>query len=130
MSALELPIPLISTAAHPDRFRAIDRRRRPNTRRAGRRLAHPFRAALVYTGLPALVLVLYVALWTAAVHGGYQEQHLNRDLQRLRVENQSLEADLLRFQSPIRIFQRATQLGMQEPQQFEPVYLPAPPTKE
>jgi hypothetical protein len=125
VSALELPNPLVTAPSGLDGLRVIDRRGRPNTRRAGRRLAHPFRAALVYTGLPAFALVLYVALWTAAVHGGYQEQHLSRDIQKLRIENQSLEADLLHFRSPGRIFDQATRLGMQEPQHFEPVYVPA-----
>lgn len=124
MSALELPNPLVPAASGLDRWRVIDRRR-PNTRRARRRLAHPFRAALIYTGLPALVLVLYVSVWAAAVHNGYQEQHLNRDIQRLRIENQSLEAQLLQFRSPARIFDRAAKMGMQEPQHFEPVYVPA-----
>jgi hypothetical protein len=128
VSALELHSPLITTASSGlDRLRVIDRRRLPNARRSRRRMAHPFRAALVYTAAPALLLILYVSLWTAAVHGGYQEQRFRHDIQRLRIENQSLEADLLRLQSPNRIFQRATALGMQEPQQFEPVYLPASP---
>jgi hypothetical protein len=124
VSALELPIPLVTAPSGLDRLRIVDRRR-PNTRRARRGVAHPFRTALIYTGLPAFILVLYVAIWAAAVHAGYQEQHLNRDIQRVRIENQSLEAELLHFRSPARIFDRAMKLGMQEPQHFEPVYVPA-----
>jgi len=125
VSALEVPSPPITPSSGFDRFRVLDRRRLPNKRRSRRRLAHPFRAALVYTAAPGFLLILYVSLWTAAVHGGYQEQHLTRDIQRLRSANQTLETDLLRLQSPSRIFHRATALGMQEPQRFEPVYLPA-----
>lgn len=125
MSALELHSPLITTSSGLDRLRAIDRRRLPNARRSRRPLAHPFRAALIYTAAPALLLILYVTLWTAAVHGGYQEQHLARDIQRLQIDDQSLQADLLHLEAPNRIFQRATALGMQEPQQVQPVYLPA-----
>jgi hypothetical protein len=67
-----------------------------------------------------------VALWTTAVHGGYQEQHLNREIQRLRIENQTLQANVLRMKSPLRIYPLATKLGMQETQQIEFVNLPAP----
>ena len=79
----------------------------------------------MYTSLPALLLVIYVALWTTAVHGGYQEQQLARDIQQLRIENQSLQANVRQLQSPTRIFHRAVELGMQETQQTEYVHLPA-----
>lgn len=125
MSALELHNPQATAPPRIGRFRVIDRRPLPNIRRSRRRLAHPFRAALCYTALPAMLLVLYVALWTAAVHGGYQQQHIQRDIQRLRVENQSIQAEVRRLQSPVRIFHRATQLGMQEPQQIVFVKVPA-----
>jgi cell division protein FtsL len=126
VSALELHTPAIPSSPSLGRFRVIDQRRRPNVRRSRRRLAHPFRAALVYTSLPAFMLVVYVALWTAAVHGGYQEQHLNREIQRLRIENQTLQADVLRLRSPGRIYPLATKLGMQETQDVKFVYLSAP----
>ena len=126
MSALELYTPSVSPSSSLGRFRVIDQRRRPNVRRSRRPLAHPFRAALVYTSLPAFLLVLYVAIWTAAVHGGYQEQQLNREIQRLRIDNQTLQADRLRLKSPFRIYPLATKLGMQETQKVEFVNLPAP----
>jgi cell division protein FtsL len=114
VSALELHSPTIPSPANLGRFRLVDRRPRPNVRRRQRPMAHPFRAALVYTALPALVLVFYVSLWTTAVHGGYQEQRLTTAIQQLRIDNQALQADVRRLQSPTRIFQQATQLGMQE----------------
>src|SRR5207247_2101049 len=112
VSALELHTPSIPSSASLGRFRVIDQRRRPNVRRSQRRLAHPFRAALIYTSLPALLLVLYVSVWSAAVHSGYQEQHLNREIQRLRIENQTLQTNVLRMKSPFRIYPLATKLGM------------------
>lgn len=127
MSALELHSPIVSTPASLNRFRVIDRRPRANTRRRRRPLTHPFRAALVYTALPALVLVFYVSLWTTAVHGGYQEQHLTTAIRRMRIDNQSLQADVRRLQSPTRIFARAAQLGMQEARPTEYIMLPPPP---
>jgi cell division protein FtsL len=126
VSALELHSPTISPSAGLGGFRLVDRRPRPNVRRRRRPVAHPFRAALVYTMLPALVLVFYVSLWTAAVHGGYQEQQLTTAIQRMRIDNQSLQADVRRLQSPTRIFHRAVELGMQEARQAEYVILPAP----
>jgi cell division protein FtsL len=129
VSALELHTPSIAPSPNLDRFRIIDQRRRPNVRRSRRRLAHPFRAALVYTSLPAFLLVLYVALWTTAVHGGYQEQHLNREIQRLRIENQTLQANVVRLKSPARIYPLAVRLGMQETQETRFVNLPAPAVK-
>jgi hypothetical protein len=84
---------------------------------------------LIYTSLPALVLVAYVALWTAAVHGGYQEQRLSREIHRLRIENQTLQATVLRMRSPGRIYPLATKLGMLQGQKFEFVNLPAPETR-
>jgi hypothetical protein len=125
VSALELHTPAIPSSPNLGRFRIIDQRRRPNVRRSRKRLAHPFRAALVYTSLPAFLLVVYVALWTAAVHGGYQEQRLNREIQRLRIENQTLQADALRLRSPFRIYPLATRLGLQETHDVKFVYLPA-----
>jgi len=82
----------------------------------------------VYTSLPALLLVMYVAVWTTAVHGGYQEQHLNREIQRLRIENQTQQANVLRLKSPLRISPLATQLGMQETQEVKFVNLSVPAT--
>jgi hypothetical protein len=126
MSALELESPSFPSTNTLGRFRVIDQRQRPNVRRSRRRLSHPFRAALVYTGLPALLLVLYVAVWTTAVHGGYQEQRMNREIHRLRIENQTLQANVLRLRSPLRISPLATQLGMQETQEVRFVNLAAP----
>src|SRR2546425_4584094 len=53
VSALELHTPSVTPSSNLGRIRVIDQRRRPNVRRSRRRLAHPFRAALVYTSLPA-----------------------------------------------------------------------------
>jgi cell division protein FtsL len=124
MSALELHSPQAVTPPTIGRFRVIDRRRPAIRRRARRRVAHPFRAAFIYTAFPALLLVIYVALWTTAVHAGYQEQRLKRDIERLRVENQSLQAQERTLQSSARILHRAKQLGMQPPQQIEAVHVP------
>jgi hypothetical protein len=95
------------------------------SRRTRRRVAHPFRAALVCTALPALVLVAYVALWTAAVHGGYQEQRLTREIHRLRTDNQALGAQVMALRSTARILGLARQMGMQEPGASELVHVPA-----
>ncbi len=123
MSALELHSPTIIPSSGLGRFRVIDRQPRPNVRKSRRRVAHPFRSALVLTAGPALILVCYVSLWTASVHGGYQEQRLSREIQRLRVDNQSLQADAIRLQSSTRVLQRATELGMQESHPTEYVRL-------
>jgi cell division protein FtsL len=124
VSALELHSPTVSPSADLGRFSLVDRWPRPNTRRRRRVLAHPFRAALVYTAAPALVLVFYVSLWTAAVHGGYQEQHLSTAIQRIRLDNQAAQAEVRRLQSPTRIFQRASELGMKEAPPTECILLP------
>jgi cell division protein FtsL len=124
VSALELPAPPVATSSSLGRFRIIDRQPRPNVRRSRRRLAHPFRAALVYTSLPALVLVGYVSLWTAAVHGGYQEQRLQRKIQQVQIDNQTLQAQERQLQSSTRILHRAREMRMQESQQTEYIFMP------
>jgi cell division protein FtsL len=124
VSALELHSPIVTTSPELGRFRLIDKKPRANVRRSRRSLSHPFRAALFYTSLPAFVLVAYVSLWTAAVHGGYQEQRLAHEIQQLRIDNQSLQAEVQRLRSATRIFHRATELGMQEAQQIEYIHLP------
>ena len=125
MSALELHTPSVSPSSGLGRFRVIDQRRRPNVRRSRRPLAHPFRAALIYTAFPAFLLVLYVSIQAAAVYSGYQEQRISREIHRLRIENQTLQADLLRLKSPLRIYPKATELGMRETHDIEFVNLPA-----
>ena len=124
VSALELQSPSVTTSPSFGRFRVIDRRPAAAPRRARRRVAHPFRAALMCTSLPALVLVAYVALWTTAVHGGYQEQRLTRDIHRLRSDNQTLSAQVMALRSTARILGQARQMGMQEPGPAELVQVP------
>jgi cell division protein FtsL len=125
VSALELQSPPVTSSPSFGRFRVIDRRPVAPARRSRRSVAHPFRAALICTALPALVLVAYVALWTTAVHGGYQEQRLTRQIQRLHTENQTLSAQVLGLKSTARILNQARLLGMQEPGAAVSVHVPA-----
>lgn len=86
--------------------------------------ANPIRRALLYTGFPAFLLVLYVALWTGAMRAGYHKQQISDRIAQLRIENDSLQAEMRRLQLPHRIYQIATQLGMQRADQIDFVHVP------
>jgi hypothetical protein len=85
--------------------------------------AHPMRRALLYTGFPAFLLVLYVALWTGAMRAGYHKQQISDRIAQLRIENDSLQAEMRRLQWPHRIYQLATRLGMQRADQIDFVHV-------
>jgi cell division protein FtsL len=105
---------------------AAPRVSRARLRRTGP--VHPLRCALLYTGVPVFLLVVYVALWTIAMRAGYQKQQLSTQIARLRVENDSLQAKVREAQSYHRIKSLATDvLGMQRPEQVDYLVVgPAP----
>ena len=106
----------------------------PGNRRAVRttplvvpRHAHvsQFARALWLAGVPALCLVLYVGMWTGAVKQGYARNRLRTQIRALEIENNSLQAELLRLQSPARIFREAGAMNMQRPADITFVEVPS-----
>lgn len=85
--------------------------------------ANPLRWAVVCAALPAFLLVAYVALWTAAMRTGYQKQRLSERIEQLKVENNSLQAQMRRLQSPRRIQHLAAQIGMQPAEQVGYIFV-------
>jgi cell division protein FtsL len=81
------------------------------------------RRALLYTSFPACLLVLYVALWTGAMRSGYHKQQISDRIAQLRIENDTLQAEMRRLQWPHRIYQAATQLGMLRAEQIDFVHV-------
>jgi hypothetical protein len=84
--------------------------------------ARPLQRALVYAGVPVLLLVLYVALWTGALRSGYREMQLRNRIGQLRIENDLLQARVIQYRAPHRIAAKATAIGMQPAEKIE--YLP------
>jgi hypothetical protein len=68
--------------------------------------------ALALAGVPAIILITYVALWTTAMHGGYSKQRVADQIKTLQIENDTLQANLRKLQSPRRILVLAKQMGM------------------
>jgi len=62
---------------------------------------------------PALVLIGYLALWTAAVRVGQYRNELRAQIRAVRREVDRLEAEARALQSPARILAAAEQLGME-----------------
>jgi hypothetical protein len=87
--------------------------------------ARPLQCALLYTGIPVLLLVLYVGLWTGAMRSGYREMQLRNGIAQLRIENDLLQARVIQYRAPRRIAAKATAIGMQQAEQIE--YLPVQP---
>ncbi len=87
--------------------------------------ATQFTRLLWLAGVPALCLVLYVGMWTGAVKQGYARNRLNSQIRTLQIENNSLQAELLRLQSPARIFQQAGAMNMQRPADIKFVEVPS-----
>src|SRR4029079_18353718 len=95
------------------RFRVITRRPLPPPYRLRRVTPrNPLKRALTLAGVPALLLVVYVALWTGAMHGGYYEQRVSDQIKGLQIENDTLQANLRKLQSPRRILELARGMGM------------------
>jgi hypothetical protein len=102
------------------RFRVIVRRPLPppyRLRRAAPR--NPLKRALAIAGVPAFLLITYVALWTGAMHGGYYEQSVAHKIEALRIENDTLQASLRQLQSPRRILALARSMGMKPAEAIE-----------
>jgi hypothetical protein len=75
--------------------------------------------ALAIAGVPAFLLISYVALWTGAMHGGYYEQNISGRIAALQIENDSLQANLRQLQSPRRILAKARMMGMKPAEAIE-----------
>jgi len=103
-------------------FRLIREPRSTRRRRSGP--VNPLRWAVLCTLFPAVLLVLYVALWTAAMRSGYQKQQLRDRIAQLKIENDSLQAQMRQLQSPRRIHQIAAQMGMQPSEQVGYIFVP------
>jgi len=102
------------------RFRVIVRRPLPppyRLRRAAPR--NPLKRALAIAGIPAFLLITYVALWTGAMHGGYYEQNISHKIEALQIENDTLQASLRQLQSPRRILALARSMGMKPAETIE-----------
>ncbi len=128
MAAAALPIPEVvvpeptSAPSGPgERSRSPVTRTRQVTRR---RQASPFRRAILMTGLPVAILVLYVGVWAAAMRGGYYKNRLANRIRTLEVENASLQAEVRRLAAPGRVFQEASALGMERPVDVKFVTVP------
>lgn len=128
MAAAALPRTEISVAPRPRARPATATPSRSSTapirRTVRRNRTSPFRRALLIAGLPALGLVVYVGLWTGAMRGGYTRNRLESQIRSLAIENNSLQAEVRRLQSPSRIFTEASQLGMQRPADMTFVEIP------
>ena len=81
------------------------------------------RWAVVYTAVPAFLLVFYVALWTAAMRAGYHKQRLTSRISQLTIENNSLQAQMRSLQSPRWVHARAAQLGMHPADQIGYIFV-------
>lgn len=108
-------------AARQPSFRLI-RETRVLRRRSGP--VNPLRWAVVCTLFPAVLLVIYVALWTTAMRAGYQKQRIRDQIAQLKIENDSLSAQMRQLQAPRRIHHFATQMGMQRSQQIGYIFVP------
>lgn len=65
-------------------------------------------------GLPVLLLVVYVGMWTHATARGYQRNQLRSRIRTLSIENESLRAEMRALQSPARILAEAKAMGMEQ----------------
>jgi hypothetical protein len=115
-TVLDGPRPSASWASRASRVK-IARRRRSGP-------VNPLRWAVVCTAFPAVLLVVYVALWTAAMRSGYHKQHIRDRIAQLKIENDSLQAQMRRLQSPRRIHHEAALLGMQPSEQVGYIFVP------
>jgi hypothetical protein len=80
---------------------------------------NPLKRALALAGFPALTLIAYVAVWTAAMHGGYYKQSISDRIKTIQVENDTLQANLRKLQSPRRILALSKSLGMRPAEAVE-----------
>jgi cell division protein FtsL len=110
-----------ASGAQPS-FRLIREPRAFRRRRSGP--VNPLRWAVLCTLFPAVLLVLYVALWTAAMRTGYQNQRIRDRIAQLKIENDSLQAQMRQLQSPRRIHGLAAQMGMQPSEQVGYIFVP------
>jgi hypothetical protein len=97
----------------------------------GRRLARRHRSqnrafarAVGLAGIPVLCLVIYVGIWTAAMRRGYYRNQLVGRIRTLSIENDSLQAEVRRLQSPTRIFPEASTMKMERPADIKFVEIP------
>jgi cell division protein FtsL len=98
----------------------------PGRRRAaGRSQARTFARVVWLTALPVLCLVIYVGMWTSVMRRGYYRNQLAAKIRALSVENDSLQAEVRRLQSPARIFPEATRMKMERPADIKFVQAPA-----
>jgi hypothetical protein len=119
-SAIPTRAPASEYGGSRARFRVIVRKPLPppyRLRRAAPR--NPVKRALAIAGVPAGLLITYVALWTGAMHGGYYEQNISKRIETLRIENDSLQANLRQLQSPRRILALARTMGMKPAEAIE-----------
>jgi cell division protein FtsL len=103
-------------------FRLIREPKSFRRRRSGP--VSPLRWAVLCTLFPAVLLVLYVALWTAAMRTGYQKQRIRDQIAQLKIENNSLQAQMRQLQSPRRIHALGAQIGMQPSEQVGYIFVP------
>lgn len=73
---------------------------------------------------PALVLIGYLALWTAAVRVGQYRNELRARIRDVQQEVDRLEAEARALQSPSRILADAEKLGMERATQVTFVHAP------
>jgi hypothetical protein len=119
-SATETHLPGADYPGPRGRFRVIVRRPLPppyRLRRAAPR--HPLKRALAIAGVPAVLLITYVALWTVAMHGGYYKQSISSRIEALQIENDNLQAHLRQLQSPRQILAKARMMGMKPAEAIE-----------
>lgn len=108
-SRLQAP-PTQSRVAQPATRATI----RPKHRVRRRAVAvHPLRRATLISLCAALPLVAYAGIWTTAMRSGYQKNRLTREIRVLEVENDSLQAQVRRLQSPHRITAAAQEMGLE-----------------
>jgi hypothetical protein len=90
----------------------------------------PHQRTVLLSLVPAVCLLVYVAFWVLAMRGGYYRDHLQAQINGMKLEQAELQAEKRRLQSPGTILQRAdTELGMKAADRREFARVPSTPVK-